>query len=104
MAINSGKGKAQVAKGSAPSVSTHGMKGHAQVAQLKGAFQVKSAGKMSSSMGGVQLGTTHGQHHVAHRITPTAKQGTIQNGGSVPSIKASSSKGTIQNGGKMPNC
>ena len=84
MATNSGKGKSNVSQGNKPSAGSLGMKGHAQVAQLKGSFKTVSSGKGHSSLGGVQLGTTHGQHHVAHRITPSAKQGTIQNGGKMP--------------------
>jgi len=67
-----------VAGGSKPAAGKLGMKGHAQVAQLKGSFTTKSSGKMHTG-NGVTLGTTHGHDQVAHRHSSSA--GTIQNGG-----------------------
>lgn len=68
MAINSGKGKTNVAQASKPSASIPKETGSSNVVALKGKIQNLSSGKGASSLPGVSLGTTHGNHDVSHPV------------------------------------
>lgn len=68
MAISAGKGKTNVMQASKPSASLPKEAGSSNVVSLIGKIQNLSSGKGSTSMSGVSLGTTHGNHHVGHAV------------------------------------
>jgi hypothetical protein len=83
MAINSGPGKAYVRSANMPQGGKPGgaTKGSTSVANGKGKVANISSGKMPDSAGGVTLGTTHNQHHVAHRLSSSSPAtGQLQKG------------------------
>lgn len=61
-------GRPNVAKVIVSGTTAPTRKGSAQVVKGLNHVQRKSVGKMPSSAGGVSLGTTHGNHNVAHAV------------------------------------